>query len=267
MSIVIAVINQKGGVGKTTTAVNLSSSISTLGSKVLLIDLDAQTNASVYSAVNLKEITWSIDDVLTSKTVLQQIILKTPFGYDIAPASHSLSGTEWQLMQLDGREFYLKDALHKLNNQYDYIIIDAPPALNILSINAILASTELLIPVQCEFLSLEGLNKLLRTIKALENKMETVIPYRLIRTLFDGRVRLSRQISEELLTHFSNSLCHSIIPRTIRLAESTSHAKPIMYYDPNSQGNLTYLALATELMRIHNKLADFDGRFLEYHDA
>lgn len=255
MTISIAVINQKGGVGKTTTAVNLSASIAALGAKVLLIDLDSQANASTSSGVTLSEIQWSMDDVFLERTGIKAVTTGTEFGYDIAPASYSLSRTEWQLMQEQGRELRLHDAIADLGSQYDYVVMDAPPALNILSVNAILASNELLVPVQCEFLALEGLTKLLRTIRALEKTQQRDIPFYLIRTLFDGRVRLSRQVSDELLLHFRDQVCHTVIPRTVRLAEAPSHAKPILYYDPSSQGALMYLALASEMMQRHKKNA------------
>lgn len=253
MTIAIAVINQKGGVGKTTTAVNLSASIAALGAKVLLMDLDAQANASTSSGINVGEIEWSIDDVFLERADLSSITCVTEFGYDIAPASYSLSRTEWQLMQEEGRELRLHDAIASLNGKYDYIIMDAPPALNILSVNAILASNELLVPVQCEFLALEGLTKLLRTIRALEKTQQRNIPFCLIRTLFDGRVRLSKQVSDELLRHFSDQVLHTVIPRSVRLAEAPSHSKPALFYDGSSQGALLYLALASEIIQKHYK--------------
>lgn len=253
MAISISVINQKGGVGKTTTAVNLSASLSALGAKVLLIDLDSQANASTSSGVSLGDVKWSMDDVFLERSDMTSVTTSTEYGFDIAPASYSLSRTEWQLMQEEGRELRLEQALEKIGDVYDYVIMDAPPALNILSVNAILASNELLVPVQCEFLALEGLTKLLRTVRALEKTQKRDIPYFLIRTLFDGRVRLSRQVSDELLLHFKDHVCHTVIPRTVRLAEAPSHAKPILYYDSSSQGALMYLALASELMQRHKK--------------
>ena len=253
MHMTLAVINQKGGVGKTTTSVNLSASLAALGLSVLLIDLDAQANATT-SSLPTVDGGESMGDVLLGHCSMEAVVRPTAFGYAIAPASHALARTEWQLMQEQGREHRLCSAVATIKHSYNYIIIDAPPALNILSVNAIMASDELLVPVQCEYLALEGLSKLVKTLQALEHAQDKIIPFRLLRTLFDGRIRLSRQVSDELLHHFQQRVCHTIIPRTVRLAEAPSHAKPILYYDASSQGALTHLALASELVQKHQLL-------------
>lgn len=253
MAFAVAVVNQKGGVGKTTTAVNLAASLGALGCSVLLIDLDAQANATTSSGCAVDTLTWSVEDVLLGRAAPSSVVQTTDYGYALLPASYALAKVEWQLMQQEGRELILKHALTELQSRYDYIIMDSPPALNIISVNAMLACDELLVPVQCEFLALEGLTKLLRTIRALEQAQQCTLPFYLIRTLFDGRIKLSRQVSEELVLHFRNQLYHTVIPRTVRLAEAPSHAKPVLFYEANNQGALMYLALASEMMQRHHK--------------
>lgn len=247
---VISLSNQKGGVAKTTTAVNLSASLALMDFRVLLIDMDPQCNATVSSGVAMASVCNSLYEVLTNQSSLHEAIQTVEHGYDVLPSSHQLTAAEVQMLNSEKREYTLNKLLSEQAQDYDFVLIDCPPALNLLTVNALVASDGVLIPVQCEYLALEGLTKLLKTLRALEDGLGCAIDiYGLVRTMYDGRNLLSRQVSHQLKRGFGDRLFESIIPRNVRLAEAPSHGVPITAYDKRSQGAAAYLALAAELVQ------------------
>lgn len=250
MAKVIAIANQKGGVGKTTTAINLSASLSATKRRVLLIDFDPQGNASVGSGVNSRKLPISIQDVLLEEMPIKEAIVKTTAGYDLLASNSDLIAVELKLIRLEKREYFLKKALAPVLEQYDYILIDCPPSLNMLTVNALVSANSVLIPVQCEYYSLEGLTGLLNTISRLKHSSNQKLDIEgLLRTMYDGRNRLTLEVSEQLLAHFGNKVYQTVIPRNVRLAEAPSHGTPVLLYDKRSQGSIAYLALAGEILR------------------
>ena len=246
---VVAITNQKGGVGKTTTCVNLAASLSALHLNVLLVDLDPQANATSGSGINPNN-TATIHDAIMDADITKQAIQKTPYGYDILPSTRQLRSAEIQLLSRANKEKCLMHALTSIDSDYDFILIDCPPAFNLLTINALYAAQSILIPVQCEYYALEGLTSLLHNMEQLKRKFNTPINLLgVLRTMYDPRTRLTVAVSTQLADHFGACLFHTAIPRNVRLAEAPSHGKPCMHYDPNCQGAQAYLALASELIR------------------
>lgn len=250
MARIIAIVNQKGGVGKTTTAVNLSSYIAKQGKFVLLIDLDPQANASSGLGQNSQEQVKSIYEVLTGQFRLSDIIQETSQeGLRVAPASMQLAGASVELVQAERREYRLSEALLEVKHAYDYIFIDCPPSLGLLTVNSLVAAQEVLIPVQCEYYALEGLGQLLKTIDLVKQHLQPNLEVLgAVLTMFDKRNGLSREVLEEIYKYFPKRVFRSVIPRNVRLAEAPSHGKSISQYDASSKGAKAYEKLAEEIL-------------------
>ncbi len=249
MTKIIAIANQKGGVGKTTTAVNLTASLAALKHKVLLIDMDPQGSGTLGSGVNKNTIEASINEVLLRSVSLENATIKTDFGYDIIASNSDLTVAEIRLLQSDNREYELKSILSS-SQTYEYIIIDCPPSLNMLTVNALVAANSVMVPIQCEYYALEGLSSLLSSIDQIRQTVNNELSLEgLLRTMYDGRNRLTIEVSEQLIEHFGDKVYRTAIPRNVRLAEAPSHGMPAINYDKSSQGAVAYLALAAEFLR------------------
>ncbi len=250
MSKILAVANQKGGVGKTTTGINLAASLAHAGRKVLLVDLDPQSNATVGSGVSKDGHEYSIYDVLLGDGTVRDATVPTEGGYDLVPANADLAGAQVELVDKIGRELRLRKALQQAAGRYDYVLIDCPPSLNLLTVNALVAADSVMIPMQCEYFALEGLTALVGTIRKVREALNPKLKIEgLLRTMFDRRNSLSSEVSEQLQEHFGDKVYDTIIPRNVRLAEAPSYGKPAMFYEFNSKGAQAYLALASEVIR------------------
>ena len=247
MGKVIAVVNQKGGVGKTTTAVNLTAGLHALGLKVLLCDFDPQANATSGLGLEKKKLKHSVYDVVINGTPAKDVIVSTNFG-DVLPASADLAGAAVELLTMDRPNFCLKEALAQVRNTYDLILIDCPPSLEMLTLNALAAADGILIPVQCEYFALEGLSDLMNTMRMVKKRINPNLEiFSVVLTMFDGRTNFSTQVAQEVRRHFPGKVCANVIPRNVRLAEAPSHGIPVAAYDKNSRGALAYKAVAEEL--------------------
>jgi chromosome partitioning protein len=257
MAKIIAITNQKGGVGKTTTAINISASIAAFKKKVLLVDLDPQGNATIGSGIRGKELDFSAADVLLNFIQARTVIKKTSAGYDLLPANFQLTVAEMKLAKLNKREYFLRHILSSLEAEYDFIFIDCPPTLNILTVNALVAAISIIIPVQCEYYALEGLAALLTTVEQIKNTVNRELYIEgLLRTMYDGRNCLTLEVSKQIVTHFPGKVYKTVIPRNVRLAEAPSHGLPVLAYDSNSQGAIAYLALAGEICKLNAEILE-----------
>lgn len=255
MGRIIAIANQKGGVGKTTTAVNLAAALAQTPRRVLLVDLDPQGNATMASGVDKRELENSACEVLLGECSAASVVVKSPEGFDLLPGNIDLTAAEIRLMDESAREQRLKTALAPLRDQYDYLIIDCPPSLSLLTLNALAAADGVIVPMQCEYFALEGLSSLVDTINALKGKLNPQLEIEgIVRTMFDVRNNLANAVSGELTRHFGDKVFRSIIPRNVRLAEAPSHGQSIVGYDRGSRGGIAYLGLAGEIVRREKKI-------------
>ena len=249
---IIAIANQKGGVAKTTTAVNLGAWLSLLGQKVLLVDIDPQGNATTGVGVDKNIVEYCIYDVLINSLPVKRVTVSSALEQlDLVPATIELAGAEVELVSVPGRENILKNALAEIRDEYGYIFIDCPPSLGLLTLNALTAADSLIIPIQCEFYALEGLGQLMNTIKMVQQHLNKNLTLEgVLLTMFDGRTNLAIQVVDEVKKHFKEKVYRSIIPRNVRLSEAPSHGKPVMVYDRRSRGAEVYRDLAKEVMGI-----------------
>ncbi|WP_417225814.1 ParA family protein [Amphritea sp.] len=255
MTKILTITNQKGGVGKTTTCVNLAASLAVTKKRVLMIDMDPQGNATMGSGVDKHNLKNSVYEVLIGEATMEESIIKgAPAGYDLVGANGDLTAAEVELLQLPRREFRMKMALEKVKANYDFILIDNPPSLNLLTVNALAASSGVIIPMQCEYYALEGISSLVGTINKINKRLNPSLKIEgILRTMFDPRMSLTKDVSDHLVEYFGDQVYRTVIPRNVRLAEAPSHGLPALMYDKNSRGSIAYLALAGELIRKSNQ--------------
>jgi chromosome partitioning protein len=255
VSKVIAITNQKGGVGKTTTCVNLAASLVATKRRVLVIDLDPQGNTTMGSGIEKNTLKHSVLDVLTQRVDINQVVhVNTPAGYDLLPSNGDLTAAEVELIKVNQKEARLRLALTQLQQDYDFVLVDCPPSLNMLTVNALVCANSVLVPMQCEYYALEGISALLNTVKFIKHSLnpELVIEG-ILRTMYDPRNSLTNDVSHQLINHFGDLVYRTVIPRNVRLAEAPSHGLPALLYDKHSRGAVAYLALASEFIRQQEK--------------
>lgn len=249
MGKIIAVVNQKGGVGKTTTAVNLTAALKELGQKVLLCDFDPQANATSGMGLDKRKIKYSIYDVVINDVAPEEAIISTNYG-DVLPASADLAGAAVELISAQHRELQLEKALQKVKGNYDVIFVDCPPSLELLTLNGLCASDGILVPVQCEYYALEGLSDLMSTLRMVKKRLNPRLEiFGVALTMFDGRTNFSTQVAQEVRRHFPGKVFATVIPRNIRLAEAPSHGIPVTAYERSSRGSVAYRAMAEEIVK------------------
>ena len=249
MGKIIAVANQKGGVGKTTTSVNLSAAFAEMGKKVLLIDCDPQGNATSGLGIEKDGLELSIYDALINDTPMEEIIIQTQFGLDVVPSVMDLAGAEVELVNLEDKQYRLKKSVELVKEKYDYILIDCPPSLGHVTLNALTAADSVLLPLQCEFYALEGLSQLRSTVQLVQEQLNEKLRIEgLVLTMYDSRTNLAEQVVEEVKTHFPDMVYATKIPRNVRLSEAPSFGKPIFAYASSSKGAQAYMSLAEEVV-------------------
>ena len=251
MSKVLAIANQKGGVGKTTTAVNLAASLKATRKSVLLIDLDPQGNATMGSGIDKNILELSIYDLLSKQAGFDEVVVRpADAGYDLLPSNGDLVAAEVELMNGEGRETRLRQIVEAVRQRYDFVVIDCPPSLNMLTVNAMVAADGVVIPMQCEYYALEGLSALMDTISAIRDRLNPDLKIEgILRTMYDPRNKLTTEVNGQLFNYFGDAVYRTVVPRNIRLAEAPSYGKPIIKYDRKSRGAIAYLALAGEMLR------------------
>lgn len=251
----LAIANQKGGVGKTTTCVNLSAALASMQNRVLLIDFDPQGNASVGCGIDSRALEHSAYDVLLGdETISQARVTPDELGFDVLPSNGDLTAAEMHLMHQDEREYALKNAIRDIRGDYDWVIIDCPPSLNLLTLNALAAADSVFIPMQCEYYAMEGLTALLDTVEQVRASVNPKLEIEgLLRTMYDVRNNLSAAVSDQLTENFGEQVYRTVVPRNVRIAEAPSYGLPVTRYDPSSKGALAYLSLAGEMLRRHEK--------------
>jgi len=250
MGRIIALANQKGGVGKTTTTMNLGASLATLEKSVLIVDADPQANASSGLGVDIKEVEFSLYECIVNKVDVRDAIYTTDIdNLDIIPSHFHLVGAEIEMLNMEGREKILRQVLEPIRDEYDYILIDCSPSLGLITVNALTAANSVIIPVQCEYFALEGISKLLNTIKIIKSKLNTSLEIEgFLLTMYDSRLRLANQIYDEVKRHFQELVFKTVIQRNVKLSESPSHGLPVILYDADSTGSKNHLALAKEII-------------------